>query len=143
MTADNEERVRRLFEEAWNQNRTDVVADIVADDFVFSRGGEPTAGGPELYRELISSSRETFPDMTFTLEDVVTGDDGEKVVVRWTMTGTHEGPFKGVDPTHRQVEMEGIEINRFEGGRLVETWTNPNWVGFLEDVGVLPLDDSS
>lgn len=141
-TSENAERMRRLLDRGWNNDDTAVVDEIVADDFVFRRGGEIHEGGPELYKDLIAFSKETFPDMEYSLEDVIVGAGGDKVVIRWTMTGTHEGEYKGVEPTNQRVEVEGIEINRFEDGALVETWTHPNWVGFLEDVGALPLDGS-
>lgn len=137
----NAERMRRLFERAWNDGDMDVVDEIVSEDFVFSRGGDAQAGGPELYRELIAFTSDTFPDMAFELEDVIVGEDGETVVVRWTMVGTHEGPYKGVAPTGQRVTIDGVEINRFDDGELAETWTYPNWVDFLEEVGALPYEE--
>lgn len=142
MTAsENAERMRRLFDRAWTDGNLAVVDDIVAEEFVFSRQGVSGDGGPDQYRELVTATREVFPDMAYTIEDVVVGESGQKVVLRWTMTGTHEGEYRGIEPTHESVEMEGVEINRFDDGALVETWTYPNWVGFLEERGVLPLDD--
>ncbi|MFB6087617.1 MAG: ester cyclase [Haloarculaceae archaeon] len=141
MSSHNADRVRRLFERAWNEGDMTVVSEVVHDEFVFSRDDGQQRGGPNLYSDLIASSRAVFPDMTFFIDDVIVGADEPKVVVRWTMTGTHEGEFKGVAPTGETVELDGIEINRFEDGQLVQTWTHPNWVGFLEDVGVLPLDE--
>jgi steroid delta-isomerase-like uncharacterized protein len=141
-TPDTVERMRQLFERAWNEDDTDVVDEIVADDFTFERGGTTQEGGPDLYKDLIAVARETFPDMEYSLEEVIVGDGGDKVVLRWEMTGTHEGEYKGVAPTNQTVEMEGIEINRFEDGELVETQTHPNWVGFLEDIGALPFEET-
>jgi steroid delta-isomerase-like uncharacterized protein len=137
----NADRMRRLFDRAWTDGDLAVVDEIVADEFVFSRQGVSGEGGPDQYRSLITSTREVFPDMAYTIEDVVVGADGDKIVLRWTMTGTYEGEYRGIEPTHEPVEMEGIEINRFEDDSLVETWTYPNWVGFLEEVGVLPLGE--
>jgi len=138
--SDNAARMRRLFDQAWTDGNTDVVDEIVADDWVFTRGGDVQDGGPELYKDLIASTREMFPDMEYSLDDVIVGDDGSSVVLRWTVTATHEGEYKGVEPTGERIEMEGLEINWFRDGALVETTTHPNWAGFLEDVGVLPVD---
>lgn len=140
--SDNVKQMRRLYERAWNEGDADVVDEVVDDDFVFNRGGVVHEGGADLYKELIDFSRETFPNMEYSLEDVIGGEDGNKVVIRWEMTGTHEGEYKGIPPTGQTVEMEGIEINRFEDGKLVEMWTHPNWIGFLEDIGTLPFDGS-
>lgn len=138
-TASNAERMRRLFDEAWNDGDLAVVEEVVADSFRFSRGGDSREGGPELYAHLIDISREMFPDMHYTVEDLFVGEGGSKVAVRWEMAGTHEGTYQGVEPTGEHVEMQGLEINHFADGQLVETWTHPNWVGFLETVGALPL----
>jgi len=137
----NAERMRRLFDQGWTEGNLAVVDEIVDEQFVFTRGGVVQEGGPGLYRDLIRSTREMFPDMAYSLDDVIVGDDGATVVIRWTMTGTHEGAYQGIDPTGQTIEMEGLEINTFEDGHLVETCTHPHWEGFLEDVGVLPLDD--
>lgn len=137
----NATRMRQLFEEAWTDGDLEVVDEIVADSFAFTRGGEIQTGGAELYKNLIRTTREMFPDMEYRVEDLIVGDDGDAVTVRWTVTATHEGEYKGVEPTHQSIEMEGLELNKFDGGRLVETCTYPHWVGFLEDIGVLPLAD--
>ncbi|QAU14582.1 DUF4440 domain-containing protein (plasmid) [Halorubrum sp. BOL3-1] len=134
--------MRRLFNEVWTDGNLDVVDEIVADEFVFTRGGEIQTGGVELYKSLVRSTREMFPDMEYTLDDVLVGEDGNAVTVRWTVTATHEGEYMGIEPTHQTIEMEGLELNKFEDGRLVETCTHPHWEGFLEDVGVLPLSST-
>lgn len=141
-TPDTVKRLRQLFERGWNENDTDVVDEIVADDFVFKRDGDTHEGGPDLYKDLIDGARETFPDLEYSLEEIIVGDGGDKVVLRWEMTGTHEGKFKGAAPTGQTVKLEGIEINQFENGKLAETQTHPNWAGFLEDIGVLPVEET-
>jgi len=138
----NAARMRRLFDEAWTGGDTAVVQEVVDDSFVFSRGGTSQEGGPGLYEDLIHHTREMFPDMAFALDDVIVGDGGDVVTVRWTMTGTHEGEYMGIEPTGKSIEMEGLEINWFEDGNLVETCTHPHWEGFLEEVGVLPVEES-
>jgi predicted ester cyclase len=78
--------------------------------------------------------------MTFTIEDILGAD--EKVALRWTMTGTHEGgPMFGVEPTGQEVELTAIEINRFEDGKLIETWTQSDQLGLVQQLGG-ELEDS-
>ena len=77
--------------------------------------------------------------MQFTIEDTVTG--GEKIALRWTMTGTHHGDMDGIDPTGLQVELSAIEINRFEDGQLIETWTQSDQLGLLQQLGAFPADE--
>lgn len=139
---DNVMLIRRLFDEAWTDGDLEVVDEIVSDDFVFDRSGRVQTGGPALYRDLIRYSRDVFPDMAFEIDDMIVSSAGDEVAVRWTMTGTHEGEYKGVAPTGQEVELEGLEFNTFADGQLVETCTHPNWEAFLESVGVLPLDEA-
>ncbi|MFB6283843.1 MAG: ester cyclase [Halobacteria archaeon] len=68
---------------------------------------------------MAEGTRGIFPDMEITVEDVF--GSGDRVAVRWTMTGTHQGEMFGVEPTGREVEFVGIEINRLEDGKLRET----------------------
>jgi predicted ester cyclase len=77
--------------------------------------------------------------MKFSIEDILATDD--KVALRWTMTGTHEGPMFGEEPTGKEVELTAIEINRFENGRLVETWTQSDMLGLKEQI-IEDSDDS-
>jgi predicted ester cyclase len=58
------------------------------------------------------------------------------------MTGTHEGSVFGEEPTGKEVELTAIEINRFENGRLVETWTQSDMLGLKEQLGVEGSEDS-
>ena len=72
--------------------------------------------------------------MTVTIEDILVAD--EKVALRWTMTGTHEGgPMFGVKPIGQEVELTAIEINRFEDGKLIEAWTQSDQLGLFQQLG--------
>jgi len=75
-----------------------------------------------------------FPDLRVTLEDVIPA--GDKVVVRWTDRGTHQGEFLGVAPTGRRVTTTGITIFRFAGGKVVEQWTNWDTLSLMSQLGV-------
>jgi steroid delta-isomerase-like uncharacterized protein len=140
-TADqNEERLKRLYDNVWNGEDLDVVDDLVGAEYVIhDREIAEELGGPELYKALVRMTREIFPDMAFSLEDVIAADD--RVVVRWTMTGTHEGPMSGVEPTGRAVSLSAIEINRFEEGKLVETWIQSDILGLLQQLGAVPVSE--
>jgi steroid delta-isomerase-like uncharacterized protein len=140
-TADqNEERLKRLYDNVWNGEDLDVVDDLVGAEYVIhDREIAEELGGPELYKALVRMTREIFPDMAFSLEDVIAVDD--RVVVRWTMRGTHEGGMMGVEPTGREVSLSAIEINRFEEGKLVETWIQSDMLGLLEQLGAMPVSE--
>lgn len=141
-TDDNADRIGRLFRGVWNGEDPAVADDLVHPDYVIhDREVAETLRGPELYRELANQTRAIFSDMEFTVEDVVA--DGDRVAVRWTMTGTHEGPMFGVEPTGRWVELPAVEINRFADGLLRETWTQSDMLGLMRQVGALPSEEES
>lgn len=129
--------MRRLIDGVWNDEDPSVAEEIVAPRFSLP-GREVPGGleGPELYRRLADQTREAFPDMVYTIEDVLV--DAEKVAVRWTMRGTHEGVLFGVSPTGATVEVPGIEIDRFEDELLVASWIQTDELGILEQIGGLP-----
>jgi predicted ester cyclase len=64
--------------------------------------------------------------------------EGDKVVTRFTMRGTHQGEFMGIAPTGRRVEMTGIDIIRFSDGKMVEHWGNTDDLGMMQQLGVIP-----
>jgi steroid delta-isomerase-like uncharacterized protein len=130
-----EETLIQLYQDVWNGNNPETADELVHEEYVIhDRELAAEMQGPELYKALASGTREIFPDMTFTVSDTVA--TGEKVALRWRMTGTHEGPMFGVEPTGREVELTAIEINRFADGQLIETWTQSDQLGLMEQLGV-------
>jgi steroid delta-isomerase-like uncharacterized protein len=131
MTESNVHILERLYRDVWNGERPETVEELVADDYVIhDREVADRIRGPALYEQLADMTREVFPDMSFTIDDLFAADD--RVAVRWTMTGTHEGELYGVPGTGTVVELEAIEINRFEDGKLAETWTQSDQLGLME-----------
>jgi steroid delta-isomerase-like uncharacterized protein len=129
--------LRRLFADVWNGENPETAEELVHEEYhIHDRELAERMRGPELYRALAAGTREAFPDAAFTVDDLFAAD--EKVAVRWTMTGTHEGELFGVDPTGQTVELTAIEIDRFADGRLVETWSQSDQLGLMEQVGALP-----
>ena len=128
--------VRRFFEELWNQGKLDVADEIFATDYIFH---EPVAGevrGPEGFKQFVSMYRIAFPDLQFRIEDQIA--EGDKIVTRWTATGTHKGELMGISPTSVQVTVTGIGIARTDGGKIVEFWDNYDALGMLQQLGVVP-----
>lgn len=79
--------------------------------------------------------RSAFPDLAVTTEDLIAEDD--RVLTRYTLEGTHEGEFMGIEPTGAEVEVEGMSIGRIEDGKVVEGWTNMDVLGMLVQLGVV------
>jgi predicted ester cyclase len=74
--------------------------------------------------------------MQFTIEDVIT--EGDEVVVRWTVRGTHQGEFMGIPPTNNRVTLTGMSIERVSGDKIVETWDSYDAMGLMQQLGVIP-----
>lgn len=132
----HESTIRRLFEGVWNGEDPDVASELVHEGYlIHDREVAEELRGPALYRALASATRRVFPDAAFAIEDVV--EDGDEVALRWAMTGTHERSIADEEPTGKQVELSAVEIDRFENGQLVETWTQSDQLGLFEQVGLL------
>jgi steroid delta-isomerase-like uncharacterized protein len=132
----NKAIVRRLFQEAWNRGNLNVVDELLTTNYVFH---EPISGdirGPGGYKQFVTVYRTGAPDIHFTIEDQVA--EGDKVVTRYTTTGTHQGNFMGIAPTGKRLRVTGIAIVRFEGGKIAEDWVNWDALGLMQQLGVVP-----
>jgi len=113
--------VRGFFETVFNASDLDAVERFIAPDHV---NHDPTAPqvppGPAGVRILAQHYREAFPDIEYTLEEIFSSED--RVAHRWRFTGTHRGEFMDIEPTGRQVEGSGIEINRIDRGKIADSW---------------------
>lgn len=106
------------FYELTNARRWDELLDLIADDYV---GHGLGSGGREGLVQDLAGSLAAFPDVQFTVEDTIT--EGDKVAVKTTMRGTHDGPFAGVPASGNAVEVGGCDVLRVRDGKIVETWT--------------------
>lgn len=133
--AENKELVRRSNDELWDEGNLDFIEGYVAEDYVEYNTASPAPiRGPDGYRQNVELVRSAFPDLEVTTEDLIA--EGDKVVTRYTLTGTHEGPLMGIEPTGKKIEIEGISIGRFEDGQVVEGWSNIDVFGMMQQLGV-------
>src|SRR5262245_25023955 len=117
MNTANTATVKRAFE-GWNKRDFSMIAELFPNCTYHSATTGDLKG--EAYRSFYSSLLNAFPDGRLTINDSVTEDD--KVVVRWSFTGTHKGELLGISPTGKKVQMTGISINRVANGKIVEAW---------------------
>ena len=134
-TEDNKANIRRGYEEGFNQRNLAVFDELMASDYVWHIAST-TMQGREPAKQLISRFLSAFPDGRYTIEDMIA--EGDRVVVRQTFRGTHQGDFMGIAPTGKQVTVTEIEIFRVANGRGVENWTNSDDLGLLQQLGVVP-----
>lgn len=132
---DNKRVVLRFYEEVWDRGNLEVADDVFALDYVRHDLRPTEAGpGPEGQKQIAGSFRAAFPDLRFEVELVIA--EGDYVAARWTASGTHAGPWGDVEPTGRSVAFSGVNIFRFEGGRVAEIWNHRDDLGLREQLGV-------
>jgi steroid delta-isomerase-like uncharacterized protein len=134
--AANSEVVERFVEEVINQGRFAVADEIVALDFVEL---DPLPGqrqGREGLKEVIAMMRAAFPDIHWVIEETV--EQGEKVVSRFTWTGTHRGEFLGIPATGKSVSVKGVVIDRVVDGKMTDSRILMDTLGMLQQLGVVP-----
>jgi steroid delta-isomerase-like uncharacterized protein len=133
---ENKALVRRTYEEVLNKVHLDVVDELYASEYVYTSPGSPELRGPEGFKQLVRMLRAAFPDLRFTPEELIA--EGESVVSRWTGRGTHQGEFKGIPPTGKQVTVTGIVIHRIADGKFVEDREELDALGLLQQLGAVP-----
>ena len=89
------------------------------------------------FRDAFGALRSGFPDAQIVIDDIITS--GDKVVARMTLRGTHQGSFLGIPATNKKIELTGIHIARIENGRQVDHWGEDNYLGLLQQLGVVKL----
>ena len=132
--AENKALVRRYYDEILTGSDRKLLARLLDPAFVSHVSSGPDAGA-EAYAAAVAATHAAFPDLVVTVHDQVAEDD--KVVTRWSATGTHTGDFAGVPATGRVITVSGIHIHRIRHGRLVEHWEELNLLGVLRQLGVM------
>jgi steroid delta-isomerase-like uncharacterized protein len=130
----NKQLVRRLYEECLNPGKMELIAQFVADDYVSPRGEK----GPSGFANPNILLRQGFPDIQYTLEDLIA--EGDRVAVRWKWQGTHKGPFGGFQASQKQLTNEGMAIFQIKDYKIVRVWLQTDRLGFLQEIGAVPKD---
>jgi predicted ester cyclase len=129
MSEENKAVVRRYFEEIWSKGNFSVADEIVGAPGV-TGPADPPKMSAERIKQVVGGMRQSFPDIKYTVQEIVA--EGDKVMVFWTAQGTHKGEFRGIAPTGTQINHRGFDMYRIEGGRIVE---RPG--GFNDDLNLL------
>ncbi len=140
MSIDDEKRAsRRLYEEVFGRGNLQAADEILAGDCVSHGPGVPPVHGTDQIKRQATVLRTAFPDLVSICEDQVA--EGDRVATRWTGRGTHTGPLLqpggSVEPTGRSIEFTEIRIDRFEGGRIVESWFLPDRMTLWQQLGLV------
>ena len=120
-TEENRAIFRRYIEEVWNQTNLEVVDEIFDRYISHQPDGSVLERGPEDVKRFVGEFRSAFPDLRLSIDDQIA--EGDKVMIRETARGTHQGELRGLAPTGKEMEIKGIAIFRFSSqGKVVESW---------------------
>jgi len=120
---DNKWLVTKLYEQAWGRGAISVVDEVFSPRHVLHWNEGAASLQPRTTDEvksIIRSYREAFPDLHVTIDNMVA--EGDKVAVQVTFVGTHAGVYEGFQPTHKKSRFTDMQILRFEGGKIVESF---------------------
>lgn len=131
--------VRRYYEEVVSTGAVDEATRFIAPDYVEVHDNKRHAIGIDGAKEHIRGVRQTYPDLHLTVEQQIA--EGEWVVTRVTMRGTHRGEWQGIKPTGKVVELTAVNIDRVVGGRIVEHGGAANLLGPLLEIGAVQVGE--
>ena len=125
------------FVEFINSADETLAAELISPSAIFHVPGQPAPmAGPGGYLAIVAMMRSGFPDIQWTLEETVVEDD--RVAARYTMRGTHSGPFLGVAATGAPVVVQSMAFYRLSGGQFVEEHGLPDMMGLMQQIGAVP-----
>jgi predicted ester cyclase len=132
----NEQKVRRLIKEVFNRGNLEVADEIISPRCVeHQRLDHEFPPGSQSAKSISSSLRSMFSDFSLSIEDIVARDD--KVWLRMKGKGTNTGQVMGHPATGKKVEVDVIDVCRFENGKMVEHWGVPDQLSMMEQIGLL------
>ena len=125
--------VRRFFEEVWNRGNLSMVDEFLAQDYEDNNLPPGTPRGHKGYKASVNMFRSAFPDIQFTLDQVLAEND--HLAIRLTGRGTHKGNFMGIPPTGKQVSFGGMTFIRIQDGKVAERWGISDIPGLMQQLG--------
>jgi steroid delta-isomerase-like uncharacterized protein len=121
--------------EAIATGHLEALREVFADNVVDHDPAPDQAPGPKGYIDFFGGLRTAFPDLAVSVDYLVTDDDN--VAMAYTISGTHNGPLGGIPATGKKVKARGMQIARFENGKIVERWGSSDELGILKQIGVI------
>jgi predicted ester cyclase len=135
--AENKAQIGRIYDEMFNRGNLAIADELIAPDFLNHAAPPGSNRGPESMRQLITMLNTAFPDMHYTIEELVA--EGDTVACRITMSGTHQGRLMGIAPTGRSVRQQAqMHFVCFRDGKAVEHRVVRDDLGLMQQLGVIP-----
>ncbi|MGC4990699.1 ester cyclase [Nocardia salmonicida] len=142
MSEENKATAKRIFD-AWNERDLDVFDELMSADAIDHDPQNPFAEvhGPDGIKRLVQMYLAAFSDQRFLVNEQIA--EGDFVTTRWTGTGTNDGEMMGMPATGKSAVVQGITINRFRDGKIVESWATWDTLGMMQQLGVVPSAHSA
>ncbi len=139
MTLEANKALVQRFVDAYNRFDLEALGETVAVDFI--EHGDSGQSGREALLAYASMLHTAFPDITNTIEDIIA--EGDKVVTRTLVRGTHLGEMMGMPPTGRQISIATMNSFRVANGKLAEHWAVADTFGMMQQLGVISAPGST
>ena len=127
----------KRFGEIVNTGELDAFPEVVADGCIDNDPAPDQGSGPEGFKTFFTAMRAAFPDLKVEPQTMLS--EGDQVAFAYTLTGTHDGDFMGVAPTGKPIKVRGMQIGRFDQGKMVERWGSSDELGILKQIGAAPI----
>jgi steroid delta-isomerase-like uncharacterized protein len=124
-----------LWYDAFNRKDPSLLEELLDPYWIDIPSGPGQPTGLPGAREALLGLTTAFPDLKVTIAEIL--QDGDKVVVRSNITGTHMGNFLGIAATRRKLSIQAVDIHQFKDGRIVRTWHTEDWMSGLRQLGAL------
>ena len=135
MSAENKDVAKKFMEDCWNRGEVSKAGQYLSKDCRYHDPVFPSlASGLDNLKQHISNCRAGFPDLRFTIDDMIA--ERNEVVLHWTARGTHQGQFLGMAPTNKSAAVTGTSIYKLEKDKIVEQWSEWNLLSLLEQLGL-------
>ncbi len=140
MSAEESKAIVRRFWSVWEEGNIDLVDELLAPDYINHTPASPDQPtGPEGVKGVVAMFRSAIPDLRVVVEDMIA--EGDKVAVRYTLEGTHEGELFGVPPTGRRLSIKSIAVERVSDGKIIEHWRVTDSLDMMQQLGAFPTPD--
>jgi len=140
MSSEESKVIVRRFWGVWEEGNIDLVDELLAPDYVNHSPATPDQPtDPEGIKAVVGMFRGAMPDLRVIIEDMIA--EGDKVVVRYTIEGTHEGELFGVPPTGQRLSIKSISVERVSDGKIREHWRITDSLDMMQQLGVIPVPE--
>jgi len=134
MSTDVNKAIQHRFQDIWSKGDFSIIEEIFDKDYINHSVKVSVFEG---IKQFVTVYRQAFPDVGFNIEDQIAEDD--KVVMHYTITGTHKGEFQGIAATGRTIKITGIAIHRIADGKIVEIWANWDALSLMQQLGEVDI----